>query len=124
MRIIPMNDHSRKFLSELGALLFTGLNSSRVTHKFRKAADRAGLEGFKLHSLRRRFASALIAAGVDIYTVSKLLGHADLKTTMVYAKMGLGTMQAAVNTLQQRYALPMPAVVVGSSSPETRADPE
>jgi sulfopyruvate decarboxylase TPP-binding subunit len=49
--------------------------------------------------------------GVRSYTVSKLLGHADLKTTMVYAKMGLGTMQAAVDALQKRYELPMPVVV-------------
>ena len=46
----------------------------------------------------------------------------DLKTTMVYAKMGLGTMQAAVDTLQKRYELPMPSVVVGSPLPDEEGD--
>jgi integrase len=110
MRIVPMNKHAHMILAELGPSLFTGLNSNLVTHKFRKAADAAGLDGFKLHSLRHSFASALVAAGVDIYTVSKLLGHSDLKTTMVYAKVGVGTMQAAVDVLQKRYELPTPTV--------------
>ncbi len=41
----------------------------------------------------------LIASGVDIYTVSKLLGHSDLKTTMIYAKVELNTLQNAVDKL-------------------------
>ena len=77
-----------------------------MTHKFAQAAKRAGLVGFKLHSLRHSFASKLIASGVDIYTVSKLLGHSDLKTTMIYAKMGVGTMQIAVDKLNTAYQLP------------------
>jgi integrase/recombinase XerD len=124
MRTVPMNDHSRSVLTDLGEDLFGGLNSNLVTHKFAEAVRRAGLSGFKLHSLRHSFACALISNGVDIYTVSKLLGHSDLKTTMIYAKMGLGTMQSAVDTLKERYRLPLPPVLTGGLRPDIGAASE
>jgi len=100
MRIIPLNKKAKEVLVALGNNMFKDLNASRVTHKFIDVAEQAGLGEFKLHSLRHTFACRLIASGVDIYTVSKLLGHSDLKTTMIYAKVELGTLQNAVDKLQ------------------------
>jgi len=39
------------------------------------------------HSSRHTHACLLLAKGVDIYTVSKILGHKELKTTQIYAKV-------------------------------------
>ncbi len=45
---------------------------------------KAKIENITLHDLRRTFAVQLIAKGVDIYQVSKLLRHEDVSTTQKY----------------------------------------
>ena len=54
---------------------------------------------FRLHSLRHTFATNLVSAGVDIYTVSRLLGHSDIRTSMIYAKVNVDLLQKAVRLL-------------------------
>ena len=39
------------------------------------------------HCSGHTFATLLISSGVDIYTVSKYLGHNDVKVTQIYAKL-------------------------------------
>lgn len=51
------------------------------------------------HSSRHSYAILLLNSDVDIYTVSKLLGHAELKTTSIYAKVLTEKKINAVNKL-------------------------
>lgn len=39
------------------------------------------------HVSRHTFATMMISLGADLYTVSKLLGHTNIKVTEVYAKL-------------------------------------
>lgn len=49
------------------------------------AADAKIKKNLSTHVGRHSFATLLISSGVDIYTVSKLLGHTNVKTTQIYA---------------------------------------
>jgi integrase len=53
----------------------------------------------KIHSLRHTFASHLVMKGVDLPTVQKLLGHADIQTTMVYSHLAPDHLVTAVGKL-------------------------
>lgn len=73
----------RLLLSERGLPLF----SSRVSHLMADTRDAAGVdERVHFHSLRHLYASRLLAAGVALPTVSRLLGHSNpAVTARVYA---------------------------------------
>ena len=53
-----------------------------ITTSWRRAVRSRGLPKITFHSLRHSHASALIAAGVDVVTVSKRLGHASPALTL------------------------------------------
>lgn len=57
-------------------------HQNTVGHQWRKACRAAGVAGFSLHDLRRFYASGLIAAGCDVVTVQRALGHARATTTL------------------------------------------
>ena len=60
-------------------------NPDFITKKIAKYYKTAKIKGANTHSLRKTFGSLLIQNNVaDIYTVSKLLGHASVKTTEKY----------------------------------------
>ncbi len=49
------------------------------------ASGRAKITDFHFHDLRHTFATRLAQAGIDLYQISKLLGHKDIKMAQRYA---------------------------------------
>lgn len=69
-----------------GWLFFTGggdpLPPSTVNSWWLRTTRAAGVEGLHLHALRHFYASGLIAAGCDVVTVQRALGHSKPSTTL------------------------------------------
>lgn len=57
-------------------------HQNTVGYWWRRTLRDAGLTGIKLHDLRHFYASGLIAAGCDVVTVQRSLGHAKATTTL------------------------------------------
>jgi integrase len=67
-----------------------------IKRAFATACKEAKLHGLTRHDLRHAFASfALAAGGSDLFTVGRILGHADHRSTMRYGHLANDTLLAA-----------------------------
>jgi integrase len=57
-------------------------HQNTVGYRWHTTLASAGLQGYRLHDLRHFYASSLIAAGCDVVTVQRALGHAKATTTL------------------------------------------
>lgn len=61
------------------------LSPSTIQHIFHKAKAKAGIKKrATIHSLRHSFATHLLEAGVNLFYLQKLMGHANIRTTIRY----------------------------------------
>ena len=105
-RTIAINDDLLRMLTlwpgkHIG-LLFTKFNPNQISMAFKRIREQAGLPaGISVHSMRATFASHLIEQGVDIYTVSRLLGHSSVTVTEKhYLALDPAHAKVAVDTLR------------------------
>jgi len=70
---------------------------------FEGACNRSNIKGLRFHDLRHTAATRMIENGANIVAVSKILGHADIKTTMRYAHPD-ESLKEAVENLSARYS--------------------
>jgi len=107
-RTIPLNDAVFDMLSKRNAernrceYVFHRkgykLNDLYLTHRFKKYVVDLGLNPqLHLHSCRHTAASWLVDAGVSLYIVQNILGHANIATTQIYSHLSQNTLQESVN---------------------------
>lgn len=75
--------------TELSDKVFEGLTYSAYSNKhLYQWIGAAGItKDITFHCFRHTYATLQLSKGTDIYTVSKMLGHRELKTTQIYAKI-------------------------------------
>lgn len=105
VEMMPISDQAYIFLGERkqpNDKVFDGLTYSAYSNKH--LANWIGLAGITkditFHSFRHTFATLQLSNGTDIYTVSKMLGHRELKTTQIYAKIIDKTKREAANKIK------------------------
>lgn len=67
-----------------------------IKNSFYTAIKSANLPGLRIHDLRHSAASFFVNAGVDLYAVGKILGHANVASTSRYSHLSSQTLLAAV----------------------------
>lgn len=110
-RTIPMCDplaaqlraiYPRAIAKSANRLVFCHDDGSRLG---RTASDRAlkrafrtaGLLGIGWHTLRHSFGGQLASAGISLLQIANLMGHADVKTTLIYAHLSPQSLSTAVS---------------------------
>lgn len=101
---IPLNSNAEHILSlqsNTTANIFKlSRHNSSVNRTLKKLIEKASInKEVTFHTSRHTFATILISSGVNVFTVSKLLGHKDIESTLVYAKVISEEKEKAVNSM-------------------------
>jgi integrase len=104
VEVLPVSDQAISILGIAGEptdKVFTSLYYSAHTnqHLFKWLVKAGITKDITFHCFRHTFATLQLSKGTDIYTVSKMLGHRELKTTQIYAKVIDQSKRTAANKI-------------------------
>lgn len=104
LQYLDLSDQARAYLGQAGLpddRVFLGLRySAYMNVALLQWVLKAGItKNITFHCGRHTFAVMQLTLGTDIYTLSKLLGHSELKTTEIYAKIIDQKKKEAVNRI-------------------------
>lgn len=108
-RFVPINGTVRKLLLSLvrtSDYVFpspqTGGRLVDLKKGFSRAVEEAEIKNFRFHDLRHTFATRLADEGTDVFTLKEILGHAEIKTTMIYVHANREAGRRAVEKLDAK----------------------
>ena len=88
---IPLMDKAKALIPENTIRMlkvFRVVSNQKTNNMLKEIMELAGIEKFiSFHCARHTFATVGITIGIPMEVISKLLGHSDLKTTQIYAKI-------------------------------------
>jgi integrase/recombinase XerD len=93
----------------------------------KKTLKKATRHKYYFHTLRHSYATYLRDKGIDIYTISDLLGHNQVTTTQIYARISDSQRQRAINQAFNQQFNPYPTnqtslIQQQNHSPQNEAD--
>ena len=94
------NENKLLFPSQTG----TYIDAKNLQRSWKRALDKYDIPYRKFHALRHTYATALFEKGVNIVTVSKLLGHSTIKTTEIYTHVLENVKKEEVQVLNEFFA--------------------
>lgn len=100
---LPLSSEALKWMPERGnkssdEKVFKLPSSAGINRLLKPWAKKAGIsKHVTFHTARHTFATMMLTLGADLYTTSKLLGHTDMRTTQIYAKIVNRKKDEAVN---------------------------
>jgi integrase len=102
-------------------LRYLPLATPRITLQaaYRRARAKVGMDDVRFHDLRHSAASEMVNAGVDLYTVGRVLGHRDPRSTQRYAHLTHDTLADAVGKIGRK--LPHKAPPKGKKKAASKA---
>jgi integrase len=105
VEMMPISEQAFTLLGErkeTTGQVFKGLiYSAYLNVQLKQWILRAGItKDITFHCFRHTFATLQLSKGTDIYTVSKMLGHRELKTTQIYAKIIDATKREAADKIK------------------------
>ncbi|MEG8989722.1 site-specific integrase [Ignavibacteria bacterium 4148-Me] len=113
VRKVPLNDVALSILEELKSMshnssyVFCKSNSfpfttDYISKRFKKLLRANGYdENYSFHSIRHSTASNLACIGVPIPIIQQILGHSDIKTTMIYTHTNFNDVLSAIQKLNE-----------------------
>ena len=81
----------------------TGERFDNINKSWARLREEAGITDFRFHDLRHTFASKLVMAGIDLYTVKELLGHSTIQMTERYAHLAPEHKAEAVEAIAPKF---------------------
>lgn len=123
-RWIPMDDDARKIFERILSLtwpappdladpislpLVSRARGRRVSYTtirqaLQSAARKAGCPPVRLHQLRHTYATVMLRAGISLPALKELLGHRDIRMTMVYVQVTQNDLQREYHLARQKMA--------------------
>ena len=105
---VPSNQRMNSYLKEIAdvGLLLPVPSNQRMNSYLKEIADVCGIQkNLSTHIARHTFASLAIANKVSLESIAKMLGHTDIRTTRIYAKIMNSTIANEMKVLQNKFAI-------------------
>lgn len=85
---IPLTEPALRFLKDEHGDYFKPISDQKTNKALKEIAEIAGIEKhLTFHVARHTFGTLALESGVSVETLQEVLGHSDIKTTQIYAKI-------------------------------------